>query len=457
MKTALISAIEVTDRQRKEIMPKELLELKRSIAARGLIHPPLLSVHPDGTFKLVAGERRLRAMQELHEEGVNFTFDSTPVPMLQIPYTQVSDLAPLDLMELELEENILRANLTWLEEAEAKSKIHELRLAQNPKQTIKETAAEIASIKNDPSTTTTSYKQLAQAITIAKHKDDPVVANAKNASQAYKNILGKMEAEMKAKLAAANVNFKPKHILIKGDCREVMKNLQPGYFDILFSDPPYGINADTAKKDSKHYYDDSPTNALDIYQHIIAKGFHLTKPKASLLLWCDIDHFLILREFAAAHGWTCWRCPLIYYKGESGHAPWGRAGFIRTYEILLYAVKGQKELYAPGGTDVKQYSSIVQSHRRNKIHAAEKPVALLSHFLSLLGLEGHTVLDPCCGSGAIFPAAEERKLVATGIELDDHYYNVASSRLSALSDPEESDEDLDDDDDGELPISLTDL
>lgn len=441
----------IEDRQRKEISPKELLDLKISIATKGLFHAPVMSVQ-DTEIKLVAGERRYKAMCELHLEGTTFKYNDTPVPLFEIPYVRIGDLSSVDLMEAELEENILRAPLTWLEECEAKAKIHELRKELNPSQTFTDTARHIISKVGADETVKDPVaavaKDVSAAVLIAKHKNDPAVRSAKNARQAQTAILDKLEAAMRAKLVQQTKDFKPKHFLLRGDCRDILPTMPDEQFDLIFSDPPYGINADTAKGDSKHWYDDSPENALNIYKTIISQGFRVAKRKAALLLWADIDFFVELRTYAAQHGWTCWRTPLIMFKGQQGHAPWGRAGFIRSYEILLYAVKGQRELYSPGGPDVLDYPSIHRNrlgteytNRHGRIHAAEKPVLALTHYLSRILLEGQTVLDPCCGSGSIFPAAENVKAIATGIELSEHYYNVAASRLSTMDGglPDETD------------------
>ena len=57
------------DRQRQEFDPMELLTLADSIESKGLMHPVVLR---EGDV-LVAGERRLRAIQTLHQEGKSFT------------------------------------------------------------------------------------------------------------------------------------------------------------------------------------------------------------------------------------------------------------------------------------------------------------------------------------------------------------------------------------------------
>lgn len=447
MNSVSYDLILVEDRQRKEITPKELLELKRSILSKGLLHPPVLS-YPGPGYKLIAGERRLRAMIQLHEEGLVFSYNSEPVPAGHIPYSLISDLTPADLQEAELEENVLRMPLTWLEEAEAKAKIHEMRTEKAkaeglPAPTLKSTAQYITEkTQADPEKPSRSVNAeqaaLTRAITVAKHKDNPAVQKAKNLTQAYAAILDQTETQFKAILASRSAEGQSNLQLLKGDCLEILPTLKANTFDIIYGDPPYGIGADTMKSDSKHFYQDDPEYALRIYQAIITEGFRVTKQRAAMFLWCDIDHFVRIRDLCAMGGWVPWRTPIIWYKGESGYAPWGRAGFVRTYEILLYAVKGQRELFSPGGPDVSIRRTASASKR---VHAAEKPIDVLEYYLSRAALEGDSVLDPCCGSGPIFEAGHNLKLKVTGIEVSQQYQELALARIGDVLNGKGKDQD----------------
>jgi ParB family chromosome partitioning protein len=87
---------------RKAFDEAELAELRASIAANGLLQP--LLVRPRGThFELVAGERRLRAIQGLGWQEV-------PV--------QVRELDDQEVLTLALIENLQRSDLDPIEEAE---------------------------------------------------------------------------------------------------------------------------------------------------------------------------------------------------------------------------------------------------------------------------------------------------------------------------------------------------
>ncbi len=88
---------------RTRFSEEELERLKQSIAQQGVLQP-LLVRKMDGAWELIAGERRLRAAKAA---GL------TEVPVI------VLDLTDEQVLEVSIIENIQRANLNVLEEAEA--------------------------------------------------------------------------------------------------------------------------------------------------------------------------------------------------------------------------------------------------------------------------------------------------------------------------------------------------
>jgi ParB family chromosome partitioning protein len=89
---------------RLQFVESELQELAASIREHGIIQPLIVSRGADGSFILIAGERRLQAARKA---GL------TSVPVV---IRQASDQ---QLLELALIENVQRADLNPLEEAEA--------------------------------------------------------------------------------------------------------------------------------------------------------------------------------------------------------------------------------------------------------------------------------------------------------------------------------------------------
>lgn len=94
------------DQPRKRFAPEELEELAASIRERGVLQPILVRRHPQepDAWQIVAGERRWRAAQMAR---------LTEVPIV------VREMDDLEVHEVAVIENVQRADLNPLEEAEA--------------------------------------------------------------------------------------------------------------------------------------------------------------------------------------------------------------------------------------------------------------------------------------------------------------------------------------------------
>lgn len=429
MNFADLSSIQVSARQRTKMAPAALSELAASIVKLGLLHPVVLSPLPGGRLSLVAGERRLRAMEKLHSDEVYFSCGDFIVPPNQIPYLLVSDLSDQQLMEAELEENILREELSWQDRVRALDTIHRVRVESNPKQTVIETATELVEKSGDGSIDHTR-EQIARAQIINQHLDDPEVASARNQTEAWDKIRRKAESTLHAEMARRHDAEQTPHLLIHGDAFEELPQLEAGTFDLILSDPPYGYGADGStggwarQVQAGHKYDDSPQAAKEVAECIIREGFRLTKPRANLFLFTHHETFWDLHVYCKQQGWTPWMRPVIWQKSKEGLSPWGHQGFRYSYEFILYATKGEKGLLRPH-IDILSVYKIT----RGKVHGAQKPVELFRLLIDLSTTPGGLVLDPCCGSGTIFPAATAAKCLATGIEKEKEYYDVATNRL----------------------------
>ena len=93
---------------RRRIDEGELKELTNSIKEKGLLQPLVVREISPGTYELIAGERRWRAAQLAG-------LDRVPVV--------IKDVSPAEVLELALIENIQRADLNPLEEAEAYARL----------------------------------------------------------------------------------------------------------------------------------------------------------------------------------------------------------------------------------------------------------------------------------------------------------------------------------------------
>lgn len=414
MKLVRTSDIEIRERQRRTMQPAALEELAASIFNKGLLHAIVVR-KTNGLLILVAGQRRLLAVQALHEHEDAFFFDGQPVPRGKIPCALLTDLDDIQYREAELEENILREDLSWQDRVAAVDELHRLRVEQDPEHTVKDTAREISK-KGSRALSGKLQNEIAHAQLVAPHLDDPEVKQARSAAEAFSIVERKIRAAFSSQLLESQ-RGESQHTFVEGDLIGEMAKLPAEHFTCIIADPPYGIGADkfgdAAKK--RHLYKDKAVDAWRLYKEITSAGAMAAAPEAHLYLFCDIDSFVALRDWVSMYtDWSPRRAPLVWFKGTSGHLTEGVFGFRRSYELILFASKGNKKCNSLAEDTFRVQADISE----DRASAAQKPVDLYKMFLKLSCLAGDAVLDPCCGGGTIFPAAESLGLSATGIELD---------------------------------------
>jgi site-specific DNA-methyltransferase (adenine-specific) len=432
----LVKAESITfgSRQRKEIDAEGLMDLTNSIATVGLIHAIVVRTEGSQTI-LVAGERRMKAIETIWGMGGFFTYERQAVEEGMIPCTYLHELDPLDAMEIELEENIKRQDLSWQERSEATSQLYELRRLQAEKaqKSLPSTADLATKLYPDQRPDSASHA-VREELILARNLKDPDVAKASSRAEGLKVIKRKEEAARQILLGeqVGKTFGRHSHEIIKGDCLKWMAGWAPGQFDVILTDPPYGIDAqdfnDSGGKANAagHTYDDSLYNWRILITVFATHSYRLAKPQAHCYIFCDVDNFVELRSIMAAAGWKPFRTPFIWHNPTSQRAPWPTQGPHRRYQMCLYAVKGDRPVLKLS-PDLVTYAS-----DSNLGWAAQKPVALYQDFLSRSCRAGDSVLDPFAGSGTIFVAAHGLKIKATGIEIDPVAYGIAVKRIGEL-------------------------
>lgn len=420
------------NRQRQEFNAEAMNELLQGIQARGLMHAPVLR-EENGQMVLVAGERRLRAIADLRMLGSQLKFNNELVPPGFVPYVNIGELDPLQAEEAELEENVCRSDLTWQERSAALSKLHSIRSRQAQAEgrvhTVADTAMEVKG-RSDGA----YHQQVKTDIIVANHLHNPLVAKAKDAKEALKIIKKQEEVKKTTALAAAvGKTFNASvHEVHNVNCLSWMRTADPEQFDIILTDPPYGMGADTfgdaggKMTGIEHHYKDDYDSWKALMLDWCSLAYRVAKLQAHAYVFCDIDNFHELKKMMQQAGWYVFRTPFICVKPDSGRVPLPDQGPRRQWECLLYAIKGKKHTTAI-------YSDVIQTLAdKNMTHGAQKPVALYENLLQRSARPGDKVLDSFGGSGTLLPAAHRLKCYATVLEMNPEYYGLCVSRLKAL-------------------------
>ena len=86
--------------------------------------------------------------------------------------------------------------------------------------------------------------------------------------------------------------------------------------------------------------------------------------------------------------------------------------------------------------DGKRYPRSIQKFCTDKSkskHPTQNPIALLEYLIKTYTNEGETILDFTMGSGSTGVACVNTNRNFIGIELDEHYFNVAKQRIESIA------------------------
>jgi DNA modification methylase len=188
-----------------------------------------------------------------------------------------------------------------------------------------------------------------------------------------------------------------------GDCRDILPTLK---FDVIVTDPPYGINLDT---------DYSKLNgSTRTYEKVTGDGEpfdprHLLVAPALLF---GADHF--------AH---------LLPSGGSWHI-WDKR--VTASSNMLADFESWWTSWPSGPSRIFRYQWVCAVHpgapNERISHPTVKPVPVMRHALS--SAPDGTVVDPYAGSGSTLRAAKDLGRKAIGIEIEERYCEIAAKRLA---------------------------
>lgn len=408
-------------RQRKDL--GDVQAMLTSIQKYGQLLPVII----DRNNGLVAGGRRLAACI---------------LGNIKVRVIYKDSIDPLLLRELELEENIQRKALTPAEEVLAVDELMKIKKAIYGESTSGRsggfTIEKAAELLGKSVGSVVEDLKLADAI-----KQFPDLSACKTKSEIKKAVKGfeRVAASVEALTKyEEQLKREDQFILVNRSAEHWLTGIADATVDVLFTDPPYGINIHDVAISIGHRtggditstnikYDDSEDKAKNTLNTIIKHSFRITKDTGHALIFCAPSHFYWLSEQMTAAGWLVAPRPVIWIKRETGQNNQPERWFSAAYEFILFARKTNSRLIIEGKPDWIQCDPVLPSER---IHQAEKPVLLCTELLSRVCMPGSYVIDPYMGSGALIEAAVQLKMFGLGCEELSDIYALAVSRLAKL-------------------------
>ena len=277
--------------------------------------------------------------------------------------------------------------------------------------------------------------------------------------------------------------------LLQGDCRVLLKQIPDDCVDVVITDIPYGIdfsswdilhnNTNSALgggsehqlKDTSFKRRSKPLNGWSEADKKIPYEYEywckswsdellrITKPASPIFIFssrrfqhrvCTAleDSGFTIRDILI---WEKNRCNAkaqrinnvlnkrgIFNEKYDNYRIGNLAPF---YEPIIFAMKPYKGTITDCvlkngiggfyGTDDKIPSNIVKIdvNKKNLYHETEKPVELIEYLIQLFSMKNQVILDFTMGSGTTGVACVNNNRKFIGIELDEHYYNIACQRV----------------------------
>ena len=200
--------------------------------------------------------------------------------------------------------------------------------------------------------------------------------------------------------------------------------------DMVFTDPPYGVNYDGGHATDKRREKLKNDNSTLIYDDSVPNMFKHSKDEAALYLWFAATKSLQVLQVLQANNYVI-RSWLIWNKNQAQFGAIG-AQYKQKHEPCLYCFKkGQSPYWNGPNNEVSVWDE--KRSRINEFHPTQKPVELSGRALANSCPASGLVLDLFLGSGATLIGAEQTKRKCYGMEISPNYCDVIVKRWENLT------------------------
>lgn len=460
------SVIEGT-RARKEY--GDIASLATSIRELGLLQPIGLSKQNDGTYMLIFGGRRYRALKSL---GTDVLYHSSTLTPGKPGFLFEEEVPETLRRQAELEENLHRLQPKWQEDVLLIADIHEAKKRENGAAGWgqRQTAEYLGKGYGKSSV---NYALRAAKLLLA---GDEEVKGAESLDEVNTILIGRKSNEALKLLeerrrpgiqVLSTTSFLDSFSLgpsksralevatqiVKGG--DVYAGTQPGpalpaptqfhaslapvdlsshfllqdsildpepwpLVDHIVTDIPYGINMDNLVNVEDVAKEHGVKDNIDLMAPFLAKAFSAVRDGGFCVFFYDLDHHEKLLSLADEVGWQPQRWPIIVPKSSPCRNGGAAYNSTKDYECIM-------RLRKPGAVLRKcETSSVwerVDFRTPDYNHPFAKPFLVWQRIYQSIAVAGHSVLDPYCGEMSACIAAINLGLEPYGIESNENHFN----------------------------------
>jgi 16S rRNA G966 N2-methylase RsmD len=208
--------------------------------------------------------------------------------------------------------------------------------------------------------------------------------------------------------------------IIHGDCRDHLWRFPARSFDLVVTDPPYGMDL-TVWQEHHGKLDWDGEYPVGVVQAIIDDKVS-DLARLGSYFFCRWDNLWDHEKRTGVFALRKPKSVLVWHKVGTGGAGDTEHEHTRDYEMALF-YPGPEHKFK------KRPPSVLTCRPPgNHAHPTQKPVEMIKKILSWYDCE--TVLDPYMGSGTTAVAAKERGKHFLGFEANEKYYQRAIQRVA---------------------------
>lgn len=250
----------------------------------------------------------------------------------------------------------------------------------------------------------------------------------------------------------------PFDTIIQGDCVARMAEMPANSVDTIFADPPYNLQLsgdlhrpDQSKVDA---VDDEwdrfeSFRAYDAFTHAwLTAARRVLKPKGTI--WVIGSYHNIFRVGATMQDLGFWILNDVIWRKTNPMPNFRGRRFANAHETMIWASKDEKakgytfnydacktfnddlQMRSDWTLPICTGSERLKDREGAKVHATQKPEALLYRVMLASTKPGDVVLDPFFGSGTTGAVAKRLGRRFIGIERDCAYIDAARARIEAV-------------------------
>ena len=241
-----------------------------------------------------------------------------------------------------------------------------------------------------------------------------------------------------------------------GDCVETMRALPSESVDLIFADPPYNLQLGGGLTRPDQTDVDGVTDAWDQFDSFAAydaftrdwlsEAKRLLKPNGAL--WTIGSYHNVFRLGTAIQDLGYWVQNDVVWVKTNPMPNFRGTRLANAHETLIWAGRDQKSRPTFNYHSLKASNDDVQMRsdwtlplctgperlKKNgrKVHATQKPEALLHRVLTATSNPGDVILDPFFGTGTTGAVARRLGRRFVGIERDETYAEAARERIEEV-------------------------